>query len=218
MLAIRLQPGAWRAPLLIKRRVGPAWTLSRVRPYSEVPTDLGIDSGKLIVKAPEELGQVGIATGLVAAVDVHLQGERRPACCMPHCSALRRGSPAEAAGDDVLVALARLIRALHEASAGWVPPPGAVWGGTPASQGQVAERAELVNHRDYATGNVIFRDGRSAALIDFDLAMPTTGSTTSRTRCGTGRRSNRAIPGTVHPPWRTPISRTGSPCSRTPTA
>lgn len=86
----------------------------------------------------------------------------------------RHPLPAEAAGDDVLVALARLVRALHEASAGWVPPPGAVWGGTPASQGQVAGPAELVSHRDYATGNVIFRDGRPAALIDFDLAMPTT--------------------------------------------
>ncbi|HUY45868.1 MAG TPA: aminoglycoside phosphotransferase family protein [Streptosporangiaceae bacterium] len=82
----------------------------------------------------------------------------------------RHPLPPEAAGDDMLVALARLIRKLHEASAGWVPPPGAVWGGTPASQGQVAGRAELVSHRDYATGNVVFRGG----LIDFDLAMPTT--------------------------------------------
>jgi len=82
--------------------------------------------------------------------------------------------PPEAAGDDVLVALARLIRSLHEASAGWVPPPGAVWGGTPASHGQVTEQAELVSHRDYATNNVIFRDGLPAALIDFDLARPTT--------------------------------------------
>jgi Ser/Thr protein kinase RdoA (MazF antagonist) len=32
----------------------------------------------------------------------------------------------------------------------------------------------LVSHRDYATGNVVFRDGRPAALIDFDLARPTT--------------------------------------------
>ncbi len=36
----------------------------------------------------------------------------------------RNPLPPETAGDDVLVALARLIRALHEASAGWVPPPG----------------------------------------------------------------------------------------------
>ncbi len=75
--------------------------------------------------------------------------------------------------EDVLAALARLIRALHEASAGWVPPPGAVWGGSPANSGRVTERAELVSHRDYATANVIFRNGQPAALIDFDLARPT---------------------------------------------
>jgi Phosphotransferase enzyme family len=87
----------------------------------------------------------------------------------------RNPLPPETAGDDVLIALARLIRALHEASAGWVPPPGAVWGGTPASTNRpVAARAELVTHRDYYPGNVVFRDGLPAALIDFDLARPTT--------------------------------------------
>jgi Phosphotransferase enzyme family len=82
--------------------------------------------------------------------------------------------PPEMAGEEVLVALARLIRSLHEASAGWVPPPDAVWGGSPANPGRIAERAELVSHRDYALGNVVFRGGLPAALIDFDLAMPTT--------------------------------------------
>jgi hypothetical protein len=86
----------------------------------------------------------------------------------------RHPLPPEAAGDDVLAALARLISALHDASAGWVPPPGAVWGGTPANQGRVTERTELVSHRDYATGNVVFRAGLPVALIDFDLARPTT--------------------------------------------
>jgi hypothetical protein len=66
----------------------------------------------------------------------------------------RNPLPPETAGDDVLVALARLIRALHEASAGWVPPPDAVWGGTPANMGrQVTGLAELVSHRDYYPGN-----------------------------------------------------------------
>ena len=86
----------------------------------------------------------------------------------------RNPLPPQTAGDEVLVALARLIRTLHEASAGWVPPPGAVWGGTPASTGPVTGRAELVSHRDYYPGNVVFRDGLPVALIDFDLAMPTT--------------------------------------------
>ena len=48
----------------------------------------------------------------------------------------RNPLPPETAGDDVLVALGLLIRALHEASAGWAPPPDAVWGGTPASLGR----------------------------------------------------------------------------------
>jgi hypothetical protein len=87
----------------------------------------------------------------------------------------RNPLPPETAGDDVLVALARLIRALHEASAGWVPPADAVWGGTPASAGRpVTDATELVSHRDYCPGNVVFRDGLPAALIDFDLAKPTT--------------------------------------------
>ena len=87
----------------------------------------------------------------------------------------RNPLPAQTAGDGVLVALARLIRALHEASAGWVPPPDAVWGGTQASTGHpVTGPAELVSHRDYYPGNVVFRDGLPAALIDFDLARPTT--------------------------------------------
>lgn len=55
----------------------------------------------------------------------------------------RNPLPHETAGEEVLVALARLVRALHDASAGWAPPPGAVWGGTPASAGHVTEQAEL---------------------------------------------------------------------------
>ena len=86
----------------------------------------------------------------------------------------RNPLPPQTAGEEVLVALARLIRALHEASAGWTPPPDAVWGGTPASIRRTGHDAnELVSHRDYYPGNVVFRDGLPAALIDFDLAKPT---------------------------------------------
>ena len=64
----------------------------------------------------------------------------------------RNPLPPGAAGDEVLVALARLIRALHEASAGWLPPADAVWGGTPANVGRIADRTELVSHCDYYPG------------------------------------------------------------------
>lgn len=90
----------------------------------------------------------------------------------------REPLPAETAGDDVLVALARLIRRLHDAAQDWVPPAGATWGGIPGSGtvpiGRVDGEPELVGHRDYCPGNVVFRDGLPAALIDFDLARPTT--------------------------------------------
>lgn len=90
----------------------------------------------------------------------------------------REPLPADTAGEEVLAALARLIRALHVASAGWAPPPGAVWGGIPgagaAALPPVDGQPELVSHRDYCPGNVVFRDGLPAALIDFDLAKPTT--------------------------------------------
>ena len=36
------------------------------------------------------------------------------------------------------------------------------------------DHGELVSHRDYYPGNVVFREGLPVALIDFDLAKPTT--------------------------------------------
>jgi aminoglycoside phosphotransferase (APT) family kinase protein len=89
----------------------------------------------------------------------------------------REPLPPETAGEVVLAVLARLIRRLHDASQGWTPPPDAVWGiqrsgaNVPPS---VDGHPELVSHRDYCPGNVVFRDGLPAALIDFDLARPTT--------------------------------------------
>ena len=79
--------------------------------------------------------------------------------------------------DEILGSLARLIRRLHDAAAGWEPPPDAVWGSIPGQDGvsvpALFDRPELVAHQDYCPGNVVFRDGLPAALIDFDLARPT---------------------------------------------
>ena len=68
----------------------------------------------------------------------------------------------------------------------------------------------------YSSPNVVFRDGLPVALIDFDIAHPTT------------RRydvvnalwywADRAIHETERPLSRTPTSRTGSRYSRTPMA
>jgi hypothetical protein len=86
--------------------------------------------------------------------------------------------PDWATGPEVLVAMAHLVRRLHEAAASWVPPADAVWGGIPgappAGVQPLFEAPELVSHQDYCPGNVVFRGGLPAALIDFDLARPTT--------------------------------------------
>jgi Ser/Thr protein kinase RdoA (MazF antagonist) len=86
--------------------------------------------------------------------------------------------PGWATEASVLVALARLIRRLHTAADGWQSPPDATWGAIPGTRppGVVPlfDVAELVSHQDYCPGNVVFRDGLPVALIDFDLARPTT--------------------------------------------
>lgn len=86
--------------------------------------------------------------------------------------------PAYATSTSTLVDLARMIRRLHDAAESWVAPSDAVWGGLPGDPPPglkpLFEAAELVSHQDYCPGNVVFRHGRPVALIDFDLARPTT--------------------------------------------
>lgn len=90
----------------------------------------------------------------------------------------REPLPAWAAGETQLAELARLIRRAHDAAEGWEPPPGAVFGTIPGPPQEGIEplfaEPELVAHQDYCPGNVVFRHGLPAALIDFDLARPTT--------------------------------------------
>lgn len=77
-----------------------------------------------------------------------------------------------------LATLGTLIRRLHDAAEGWIPPADAVWGGIPgvrpAGEVPLFDEPELVSHMDYCPGNVVFDGGGPAALIDFDLARPTT--------------------------------------------
>lgn len=86
--------------------------------------------------------------------------------------------PAAATTEAALAELGGLVRRLHDAADGWTPPADAVWGAIPGARpaGVVPlfDRAELVSHMDYCPGNVVFRGGVPAALIDFDLARPTT--------------------------------------------
>lgn len=69
------------------------------------------------------------------------------------------------ASDDVLVAVARLIRKLHDAVASFVPDPGIEFPKMPGSP----EGAAFVCHNDLAPWNTIFRRRRPQAFIDWDL-------------------------------------------------
>ena len=88
-------------------------------------------------------------------------------------AAYRPGSPGTmpmpdwAQTDSALSSVADLLRGFHDASADfdpahrvWQRPVPAPWAGP------------RVTHNDVHPANVIFRDGRAAGLIDFDLAGP----------------------------------------------
>jgi len=75
--------------------------------------------------------------------------------------------PAEALTDEALVSVAHLLRAYHRAVASFDPAPH-TWPASPP----VPFAGGLVSHNDPNLDNVVFRDGRAVALIDFDLASP----------------------------------------------
>jgi Phosphotransferase enzyme family len=65
----------------------------------------------------------------------------------------------------VLVASARLLRELHEATAGF-ERGGRTW------QLRAHEPVEVICHNDFAPYNLAFRDGMPVAAIDFGTASP----------------------------------------------
>jgi Phosphotransferase enzyme family len=70
--------------------------------------------------------------------------------------------------DDAVFALGELLRRMHDAQAGFIPPPQADWQIAPGT----VLGDEVVCHNDPLGTNVVVRDGRPAALIDWELAAP----------------------------------------------
>jgi hypothetical protein len=78
--------------------------------------------------------------------------------------------PAWSAADDLLVSVAVLQRRLHDAARSFAVPEGVPWDRAnlpPPGPGA------LVCHNDLCVENVVVRDGRAVAFIDFDFAAPT---------------------------------------------
>jgi hypothetical protein len=68
--------------------------------------------------------------------------------------------------EDTLTAVARFLRAFHDASVGFVAPAGGRW------QWRAHEPMEVICHNDFAPYNLMFEDGRLTGVIDVDLASP----------------------------------------------
>jgi Phosphotransferase enzyme family len=79
------------------------------------------------------------------------------------------GDPTPNWSDEALVVTARLVRRLHEALAGFVPPSDAIWHFP--SIGRRASAA-CIGHNDLCPVNTVYADGVPYGFIDWDLAGP----------------------------------------------
>lgn len=77
--------------------------------------------------------------------------------------------PAWVGSDTILEGVARLQRELHEAARTFVPPADTTWDGPNLPP---PGPRDLVCHNDLCVENVVVRDGRVVAFIDFDFAAP----------------------------------------------
>lgn len=75
--------------------------------------------------------------------------------------------PAWSLTDEALVSVAELLHRYHDAVTTF-DPAGRAW----PQPVPAAYRGALVGHNDPNLDNVVFRDGRAVALLDFDLAGP----------------------------------------------
>lgn len=73
--------------------------------------------------------------------------------------------------DEVLASTAALLRRFHDATAGFTPPVGATWSDEMADPAPPSDD-DVICHNDVCPENVVCRDGRAVALLDFDFAAP----------------------------------------------
>lgn len=83
-----------------------------------------------------------------------------------------RPQPSWIADEDRVISLAQLVRAYHDAVVGFGIPTGLPAPIEPPGLPELDDPLELVGHQDITPDNVVFRDGRAYALIDFDFARP----------------------------------------------
>jgi hypothetical protein len=83
-----------------------------------------------------------------------------------------RPRPNWIADEDRMISVARLVRAYDDAVEGFGIPTDLPAPIEPPGLPDLDDPPELVGHQDITPENVVFRDGRAYALIDFDLVRP----------------------------------------------
>ena len=113
--------------------------------------------------APRYLGIDGAGREVLSYIDGEVAGRPRPPWI---------------ADEARLASVGRLVRAYDDAAASFIPPAGALPAEPPPEPPGIPPASvyppELIGHVDITPENVVFRDGRAFALIDFDLAKPAT--------------------------------------------
>jgi phosphotransferase family enzyme len=77
--------------------------------------------------------------------------------------------PAWSLTDEALASTARLLRRFHDATATFVPPPGATWSD---ELNDPSGETEVICHNDLCPENVVFDGEQAVAFLDFDFAAP----------------------------------------------
>ena len=126
------------------RRVTGRWTPA-VHRLLEALADAGVD------EVPRVIGRDAQGREILT----YLEGET-----------LSEVSPDVRWAGDVLDAAGRLLRRLHDSGAALVADGSLVW------RSRRREPAEVICHNDFATYNLVARDGRLVGAIDFDFASP----------------------------------------------
>lgn len=67
-----------------------------------------------------------------------------------------------------LRSVGRLLREFHNVSYRYKPPAKAIWAHGSVSKG----RSDVIRHGDIAAGNIVWRNGKAVAFIDYEFAVP----------------------------------------------
>lgn len=67
-----------------------------------------------------------------------------------------------------LASVGRFLRRFHDAAAGYVPHPDALWAGGALP----LEKGMIIRHGDVGAGNIIWNFGSATAFIDWEFAQP----------------------------------------------